>query len=47
MYEQEAVDLLKDAVDLVTDSENALSNFLSYPLYETLSRYIFNLSMFI
>lgn len=47
LYEQEAVALLKDAVDLITDSENALSNFLSYPLYETLSRYIFNLSMLI
>ncbi|XP_074357150.1 glutamate--tRNA ligase, chloroplastic/mitochondrial-like [Apium graveolens] len=37
LFVEEAVQLLKDAVDLITDSEKALSNFLSYPLHETLS----------
>ncbi|KAJ8769031.1 hypothetical protein K2173_024027 [Erythroxylum novogranatense] len=32
----EAVQLLKDAIDLITDSDVALSNLLSYPLQATL-----------
>nr|GMC65136.1 glutamate--tRNA ligase, chloroplastic/mitochondrial [Ipomoea batatas] len=34
---QEAVQLLKDGIDLISDSEKALSNLLSYPFHETLS----------
>ncbi|XP_011088729.1 glutamate--tRNA ligase, chloroplastic/mitochondrial [Sesamum indicum] len=34
---QEAVQLLKDGIDLITDADNALSSLLSYPLYSTLS----------
>ncbi|KDP24924.1 hypothetical protein JCGZ_24302 [Jatropha curcas] len=34
---EEAVQLLKDGIDLVTDSDKALSNLLSYPLHATLS----------
>ncbi|KAL1831490.1 hypothetical protein ACET3Z_001141 [Daucus carota] len=37
LFVEEAVELLKDKVDLISDSENALTNFLSYPLFETLS----------
>ncbi|XP_043715909.1 glutamate--tRNA ligase, chloroplastic/mitochondrial [Telopea speciosissima] len=37
LFIREAVDLLKDGIDLVTDAEKALSNLLSYPLYATLS----------
>ncbi|KAK9004571.1 hypothetical protein V6N11_042036 [Hibiscus sabdariffa] len=33
----EAVQLLKDGIDLVTDSDTALSNLLSYPLHATLT----------
>ncbi|XP_039001859.1 glutamate--tRNA ligase, chloroplastic/mitochondrial-like isoform X2 [Hibiscus syriacus] len=33
----EAVQLLKDGIDLVTDSDTALSNLLSYPLRDTLT----------
>lgn len=33
---QEAVELLKDGIDLITDSDKALSNLLSYPLHATL-----------
>ncbi|KAJ9147103.1 hypothetical protein P3X46_029305 [Hevea brasiliensis] len=33
---EEAVQLLKDGIDLVTDSDKALSNLLSYPLHATL-----------
>ncbi|KAF3659011.1 Glutamate--tRNA ligase, chloroplastic/mitochondrial [Capsicum annuum] len=35
--EQDAVLLLKDGIDLIPDSEKALSSLLSYPLYETLA----------
>lgn len=35
---QEAVQLLKDGIDLIPDSDNALSNMLSYPLHDTLKR---------
>uniref|UniRef100_A0A6M2EE89 Glutamate--tRNA ligase, chloroplastic/mitochondrial n=1 Tax=Populus davidiana TaxID=266767 RepID=A0A6M2EE89_9ROSI len=34
---EEAVLLLKDGIELVTDSEKVLSNLLSYPLHATLS----------
>ncbi|XWS68374.1 hypothetical protein CRYUN_Cryun04dG0084500 [Craigia yunnanensis] len=34
----EAVQLLKDEIDLVTDSDTSLSNLLSYPVRDTLSR---------
>ncbi|KAJ4980319.1 hypothetical protein NE237_031156 [Protea cynaroides] len=37
LFISEAVDLLKDGIDLVTDAEKALSNLLSFPLYATLS----------
>ncbi|XP_041012583.1 glutamate--tRNA ligase, chloroplastic/mitochondrial [Juglans microcarpa x Juglans regia] len=33
---QEAIQLLKDGIDLITDSDKALSNLLSYPLHATL-----------
>lgn len=33
---QEAIELLKDGIDLITDSDKALSNLLSYPLHATL-----------
>lgn len=33
---QEAVQLLKDGIDLITDADKALSNLLSYPLEATL-----------
>ncbi|XP_062177948.1 glutamate--tRNA ligase, chloroplastic/mitochondrial [Alnus glutinosa] len=33
---QEAIQLLKDGIDLITDSDKALSNLLSYPLLATL-----------
>lgn len=35
---QEAVQLLKDGIEVVTDSEKVISNLLSYPLHATLSR---------
>lgn len=38
LYEQEAVQLLKDGIDLITDCDKALSNLLSYPLHATLAR---------
>ncbi|KAI8563975.1 hypothetical protein RHMOL_Rhmol03G0149900 [Rhododendron molle] len=38
MFVEEAVQLLKDGIDLITDSDKALSNLLSYPLYATLAR---------
>ncbi|KAG7011831.1 Glutamate--tRNA ligase, chloroplastic/mitochondrial [Cucurbita argyrosperma subsp. argyrosperma] len=34
---EESVHLLKDAIDLVTDADKALSNLLSYPLHTTLT----------
>ncbi|KAM3743716.1 hypothetical protein ACB098_07G167900 [Castanea mollissima] len=34
---QEAVQLLKDGIDLITDADKALSNLLSYPLPATLN----------
>ncbi|XP_057494865.1 glutamate--tRNA ligase, chloroplastic/mitochondrial-like isoform X1 [Actinidia eriantha] len=34
---EEAVHLLKDGIDLITDSDRALSNLLSYPLHATLA----------
>ncbi|KAI8557394.1 hypothetical protein RHMOL_Rhmol04G0007600 [Rhododendron molle] len=37
MFVEEAVELLKDGIDLITDSDKALSNLLSYPLYATLA----------
>ncbi|KAI8553758.1 hypothetical protein RHMOL_Rhmol05G0041000 [Rhododendron molle] len=37
MFVEEAVQLLKDGIDLITDSDKALSNLLSYPLYATLA----------
>jgi hypothetical protein len=37
---QEAAELLKDGIDLITDADAALSNLLSYPLHATLSRSI-------
>ncbi|XP_044509706.1 glutamate--tRNA ligase, chloroplastic/mitochondrial [Mangifera indica] len=36
-FVDEAIHLLKDAVDLVTDADKALSNLLSYPLHTTLT----------
>ncbi|XP_058208861.1 glutamate--tRNA ligase, chloroplastic/mitochondrial isoform X4 [Rhododendron vialii] len=36
-FVEEAVQLLKDGIDLITDSDKALSNLLSYPLYATLA----------
>ncbi|XP_050227588.1 glutamate--tRNA ligase, chloroplastic/mitochondrial [Mercurialis annua] len=35
-FVEEAVQLLKDGIDLATDSDKALSNLLSYPLHATL-----------
>jgi hypothetical protein len=35
---QEAAELLKDGIDLITDADAALSNLLSYPLHDTFSR---------
>lgn len=35
---QEAVQLLKDGIDLITDADKALTNLLSYPIYATLTR---------
>ncbi|KAH0727656.1 hypothetical protein KY290_003352 [Solanum tuberosum] len=37
VFIQDAVLLLKDGIDLIPDSEKALSSLLSYPLYETLA----------
>lgn len=37
-YDQDAVELLKDGIDLFTDADNALTSLLSYPLYSTLAR---------
>ncbi|XP_022969046.1 glutamate--tRNA ligase, chloroplastic/mitochondrial [Cucurbita maxima] len=34
---EESVQLLKDAIDLITDADKALSNLLSYPLHTTLA----------
>ncbi|KAM1789885.1 hypothetical protein ACFX12_034002 [Malus domestica] len=36
-FVEEAVELLKDGIDLTPDSDKALSNLLSYPLHDTLS----------
>ncbi|KAG2327063.1 hypothetical protein Bca52824_009791 [Brassica carinata] len=36
-FVDEAVELLKDGIDLVTDSDTALLNLLSYPLHATLA----------
>ncbi|KAJ9704679.1 hypothetical protein PVL29_002970 [Vitis rotundifolia] len=36
-FVEEAVALLKDGIDLITDSDKALSNLLSYPLWATLT----------
>ncbi|GAB2267563.1 Glutamate--tRNA ligase, chloroplastic/mitochondrial [Dionaea muscipula] len=36
-FVEEVVALLKDAIDLILDSDKALTNFLSYPLYATLA----------
>lgn len=35
---QDATELLKDGIDLVTDADMALKNLLSYPLDSTLGR---------
>lgn len=35
---QEAIQLLKDGIDLIPDAEKALTNLLSYPLHATLLR---------
>lgn len=45
--EQEAIQLLKDGIDLVPDSDKALSNLLSYPLRDTLTRWLVNFSCLI
>ncbi|ESQ31494.1 hypothetical protein EUTSA_v10003868mg [Eutrema salsugineum] len=37
VFVDEAVELLKDGIDLVTDSEKVLLNLLSYPLHSTLA----------
>ncbi|KAJ0076643.1 hypothetical protein Patl1_35589 [Pistacia atlantica] len=37
LCKQEALQLLKDGIDLVTDSDKVLSNLLSYPLHATLT----------
>lgn len=37
VFIKDAVLLLKDGIDLIPDSEKALSSLLSYPLYETLA----------
>ncbi|KAL3655617.1 Glutamate--tRNA ligase, chloroplastic/mitochondrial [Castilleja foliolosa] len=36
-FVEEAVQLLKDGIDVITDADKALSNLLSYPLYSTLA----------
>ncbi|GAB4852995.1 hypothetical protein Ancab_017184 [Ancistrocladus abbreviatus] len=36
-FVEEAIALLKDGIELISDSEKALSNLLSYPLYATLA----------
>lgn len=36
MFVKEAIELLKDGIDLVTDADQVLSNLLSYPLHSTL-----------
>lgn len=35
---QEAVKLLRDGIDLITDADKALTDLLSYPIYATLTR---------
>ncbi|GMP37219.1 hypothetical protein CsSME_00009007 [Camellia sinensis var. sinensis] len=37
LFIEEVVQLLKDGIDLIPDSDKALSNLLSYPLYATLA----------
>ncbi|KAL7207122.1 hypothetical protein ACSBR2_019753 [Camellia fascicularis] len=37
LFVEEVVQLLKDGIDLIPDSDKALSNLLSYPLYATLA----------
>lgn len=37
LFVEEAVQLLKDGIDLITDADKALINLLSYPIYETLT----------
>ncbi|CAM8941879.1 unnamed protein product [Rhodiola kirilowii] len=36
-FVEEAVQLLKDGIDLITDADKAISNLLSYPLLDTLN----------
>uniref|UniRef100_A0A7N0UD46 glutamate--tRNA ligase n=2 Tax=Kalanchoe fedtschenkoi TaxID=63787 RepID=A0A7N0UD46_KALFE len=36
-FVEEAVQLLKDGIDLIPDADKALSNLLSYPLHDTLN----------
>ncbi|KAK6118709.1 hypothetical protein DH2020_047551 [Rehmannia glutinosa] len=36
-FVEEAVQLLKDGIDLITDADKAISSLLSYPLYSTLA----------
>lgn len=38
MYQQDVIALIKDGIDLITDSDKVLSNLLSYPLWATLTR---------
>jgi hypothetical protein len=37
-FAQEAAELLKEGIDLITDADAALCKLLSYPLHDTLSR---------
>ncbi|KAK6118702.1 hypothetical protein DH2020_047559 [Rehmannia glutinosa] len=43
-FVEEAVQLLKDGIDLITDADKAISSLLSYPLYSTLASYSNSLS---
>ncbi|RYQ88041.1 hypothetical protein Ahy_B09g095484 isoform B [Arachis hypogaea] len=38
-FVDEAIELLKDGIDLIPDADTALSNLLSYPIHSTLQRY--------
>lgn len=48
-FAQEAAELLKEGIDLITDADAALCKLLSYPLHDTLSRSAkhFNVSLII
>lgn len=45
LWNQELVQLLKDGIDLVTDSDKAISNLLSYPLHATLTRWLLKFAL--